>query len=107
MRNEFIVIWKESNHRIIEIEDFNVSMSDLKGDCFDPEVNPGLDPEVLKADEERFEQRVSDDGVYGYALQEWDPEVDAGWTHKDSCFGFVGRHAVYDHYIVGELKGAI
>jgi hypothetical protein len=95
-------------YRILEIEDFDYSLSDLKGDCYNPEVNSDIDPMELKRQEEEFEKRVELEGVFGYALEKWNPEVGRGWDVIDSVWGFVGQYnensEEFNHYIVKELS---
>ena len=99
------VIVTNDKYRIIEIEIFDHDLDELKGDCFKPEANPELDSDELKKQELQFENTVELEGVYGYELQIWDSTIDRGWTHIDSCFGFIGSYneATNKHYIVGEL----
>ena len=42
------IILQKGPFRIVEIPDDQFSIEDLKGECFDPKVNPTLDPEKLK-----------------------------------------------------------
>lgn len=101
----------EGPFRIIEVIDECTLLEDLKGDCYNPEVNPDIDADVLKRDERKFERHVDEFGVFGYVLEQWNPEIDKGWQHVDSCFGFVGQYQDgaedYDHYIIDELKRQI
>lgn len=105
------VIIQNGPYRIIELHDDHCDLENLKGQCFDPKVNPDIDPEILKQEEKDFEDLVSREGVYGYALEQWDPEVDGGWQPVDSCWGFVGQYAKHEerfnHYIVDELLNQI
>lgn len=105
------IIHEQGQYRIVEHADSCVELDDLKGDCFNPKANPSLDPEKLKEEEQHFEDLVAREGVFGYALEKWDPAVGAGWTHVDSCWGFVGQYSESDeyfkHYIVDELKSQI
>lgn len=99
------VLFQQGPWRITEIEDPFADLSSLKGDCYDPRCNPDISPEQLALEEREFEKRVQDEGVYGYLLEKWNPEVDKGWQHVDSCFGFIGNYNSIenDHYIVNEL----
>lgn len=102
------VLFTEGPYRIVEIPDETYRLEDLKGDCFNPEVNTDIDPKDLRRDELKFERRVNDDGVFGYILERWNPEIGHGWEHIDSCFGFIGSYTEgaedYEHYIVEEFK---
>lgn len=102
-------IYQENNYRITEVEDLSCNIEDLKGDCYNAEVNKDICPDILKKEELAFEKKVYDEGVFGYCLEKWNPEVDQGWTHIDSCYGFVGYYDEKEnnHYIVDELKGLI
>jgi hypothetical protein len=77
---------------IIEDLDFMWSLSDLEGDSFDPKANPEISLENLKQQQRQFRAQVNNKGVWGYTLQKWNPEVDQGWEHVDSCWGFIGRY---------------
>ena len=109
------IIYTEKDFRILEIYDEFYSLEDLKGDCFNPEVNNDLNPELLIKEEKEFENLVDNSGVFGYVLEKWNTEVDKGWEHLDSCWGFVGSYNLnnekFNHYIVdemiNELKGHI
>lgn len=104
-------IYQQGDFRIIEIQDTYYSVDDLKGDCFCPETNNTISFEILRQQEIEFENHVYASGVYGYELQYWNTEIDKGWTHVDSCWGFVGAFnelsPKYNHYIVDELKNQI
>ncbi len=104
-----MVIWKKDNYRIIAIRDIYCNLSDLKGDMFCPVLNHDIDARELEKQEADFEELVYDEGVYGFMLEQWCPEVDVGWTEIDACWGFVGlTHADgNDHYIIEELKSQI
>jgi hypothetical protein len=100
-------IYQKGLYRILEVLDEYATLKDLKGDCFDPEVNDDIHPNVLQRDEAAFEQEVEQEGVYGYILEVWNASVGMGWEQVDSCWGFVGRYEDYKHYIVDEFKDAI
>ena len=99
------LIWEKENYRIIEMPDNHVSLDDLKGNMFCSETNP--DVSDLIEQEQDFERLVESEGVFGYTLQRWDPEVDQGWCQVDAVWGFVGSYKpeleAYNHYIVEEL----
>ena len=101
------ILYTQENYRIIEHVDDFTSIENLKGDCFKPEQMPHLTVEEVKTEETMFERRVEWEGVYGYELQVWNPEVNRGWEFVDSCFGFVGTYEDHNHYIVDEFKAAI
>jgi len=99
-------LYQVENYRIIEIMDDDLNwdrIKDLKGDCYNPEVNKDICPEKLKEEEIAFEEKCWDEGLWGYALERWNPEVGAGWEVLDSCWGFVGRYETEKHYIFDEL----
>ena len=101
-------IWVNGIYRITEEYDLRYSMQDLKGECFDPRLNEGVPLERLKKDELDFERYVERHGVYGYTLEQWNPEIGQGWEHVDSCWGFVGQYSDSNqHYIVDEMKDMI
>ena len=99
-----MIIFQNDKFRITEVLDHNYTYSDLKGDIYDPELNPDICPEELKEQELEFEKKVETEGVFGYELEKI---VMGGWEHIDSCYGFVGDHETNDHYIVDEYKTQI
>ena len=105
------IIFEKDAYRIIEVPDEYADMGDLKGDTYNPSVNDDIPIDELKRQEKDFESLVNNEGVYGYALEKWNPDVGIGWEHVDSCFGFVGQYSesedIFNHYIVGELKDQI
>jgi hypothetical protein len=104
-------MWEQGEFRIVEIQDNYFDFDDLCGDTYNPKVNSDIDPEVLAEDLKHFTDLVNNEGVYGYELQKRSPEVNEGWGHVDSCWGFVGQYTkgdpTFDHYIVDELKSRI
>jgi hypothetical protein len=101
-------IFSQGDYRIMEYSDSDFCMSNLKGDCFNPEVNPDIHWKKLAHEERVFEAKVYNEGVFGYALEKWNPEVDAGWVEVDACWGFIGPYSdTNNHYIVNELKSLI
>lgn len=109
------VIFKtpDSKFRIVEVIDEHFDLDDLKGDVYNPEANPEIDPAMLKRQEAQFEMEVERQGVYGYVLERWNPDPDKGWEQVESCWGFVGRYSEngydgrFNHEIVKELKELI
>lgn len=97
------VIYQHKNMRVIEVPDSDFDMPDLKGDCFNPDANKGMDIKQLAYEERVFETKIANQGVWGYILEVWNPEVDTGWTMIESCFGFVGQDKNEQHYIVAEF----
>jgi hypothetical protein len=94
--------------RILEVQDHDNEIENLKGDCFRPNDNPEIDPRELRKQELFFEVKVQNLGVFGYILEVWNPKIGHGWTHVDSCYGFIGPYnsesKEFNHYIVEELK---
>ena len=101
------VIFRMNGYRIVEVREGNIDMDMLKGDCYNSVVNPDMCPVQLKEEEVQFERKCYNDGVYGYVLEKWNPEINCGWEHVDSCFGFIGAHKEENHYIVAELQAQI
>ena len=99
-------IWQLNEWRIMEVVDDCTTLEDLKGDCYCPKTNPDISPEKLREEEGLFEKLVEYSGVFGYVLEKWNPAIDKGWEHLDSCFGFVGQYSkeYNEHYIINELK---
>jgi len=85
-------IYTKGPFRIIEIPDEFATLENLEGDCFCLKVNPDQDAKQLEIDQKKFRQKVYDEGVFGYVLEKWNPEVGVGWETVDSCWGFVGQY---------------
>lgn len=103
----FEVIKQVNNMRLIRHIDECFDIENLKGDCYNPTANPDIEPDELKRQEQEFEDRVYSDGVYGYEVQRWNPEIDCGWEHVDSIYGFVGNDfegSGYDIDLLGQLE---
>ena len=96
-------IYQLGNFRIQELKDADYCFDDLKGDMYDPSLYTDFDKEVLREEERAFERLVEQEGVYGYILERWNPDVGCGWEEIDACWGFVGCHATQGHYIVEEF----
>ncbi len=98
-------------YRIVEYDDTNPDIMMLKGDCYRPECNPDIPEDRLLQEEQLFETKISQEGVYGYALEVWDSTPGVGYTELDSCWGFIGVYypsiPENNHYIINELKGKI
>ena len=111
MENQIRIIMEKGSYRILEVEDTDYTMDDLKGDMFKPESNTEIAEEQLRKEESDFEELVDSEGVYGYVLEKWNPDIGKGWTHVDSCWGFFGLYRPntdeFNHYIVEEMKGQI
>lgn len=98
--------------RITQNEDYGSTMDDLKGDMFNPDLIKEMGytgtVEDLKRDEEKFEADVVNNGIWGYALEEF---KDGDWDVIDSCGGFIGEwdpnNEKFNHYIVQEMKDVI
>jgi hypothetical protein len=73
--------------RIIESPDYHCDMDDLKGDCFNPDVNTDINPNRLAREERGFEDRVNRDGVWGYRAEYWNGSK---WIETDSIWGVIG-----------------
>lgn len=103
------VICSKGNYRVVEDFDQVSALDDLKGDVFCPKANPDIPEEQLIIDFKAFEQRIWDEGVWGYELQQWVPKIGIGWVTIDSCYGFIGMYNkdTNDHYIVEEFKARI
>lgn len=102
------VIKQWDNFRILEVQEEYYEFEDLCGDMYNPKVNTGISPETLAREKEEFRQECEREGVWGYVLEKWNPEIGIGWEHISSCHGFVGQYDPsnprYNHYIVAELE---
>lgn len=101
------ILHVQGNFRIVEQYDEFTTCDELKGDCYNQVVNHDICPIVLLKQEKEFERDCDNKGIFGYVLEYWNGEFDQGWTHKMSCFGFVGSYENENHYIVDEFKSLI
>lgn len=65
-----------------------VSVEDLEGDMFNPEVHTDIDPDQLASERADFVDRINRDGVWGIVGEY---NIGRGWEHGDSVWGFVGN----------------
>jgi len=100
------IIFENKNYRILECPDESFSLDDLKGDIYNPKFNPEIDAETLKAEELKFDDRVFNEGVFGYILEKKCPTC-GNWEEKDSCWGFIGQNELENHYIINEFMKVI
>lgn len=105
-------IFEHGGFRIIEHQDTHFDFEDLCGDNYNPKHHPDIEPEILASQLSEFTDLVNSEGVFGYVLERWNPEIDAGWEEIDSCWGFIGSYDPapnngFDHYIVDEMKSII
>jgi hypothetical protein len=98
------VIWTAVDWRILECIDESYDFDDLCGDTFNSALNPEIPSDQMERELREFTDKVNNEGVYGYVLEQWNPAVGVGWEHQDSCWGFVGRHRDENHYIVAEMQ---
>ena len=105
------VIFESGAYRIVEQFDEHFNLEDLMGDTYCPKVNHYICTEQLAREKMEFIDLVNRENVYGYCLEKWNCAVGKGWTHIDSCFGFVGQYSpneeIFNHHIVDELKRQI
>lgn len=97
----------DSRVRIVEMPDCFADMDDLKGDCFNPDVNTDINPNRLAREEREFEERVNSDGVWGYRAEFWNGSE---WIETDSIFGFVGddfNESCYDDDLMESALDAL
>jgi hypothetical protein len=115
-KGDVIFETKDRKYRIIQEHDLDYDLDDLKGDCFKPDevwvrMGCALLIEQRAQEEHEFEQRVLNEGVYGYVLEKWNAKPGKGYEHVDSCWGFIGAYCEGDkdceHYIVEEMKETI
>lgn len=96
MSTEHRVIHEQGKYRVLEIADAtHWDLGDLVGDG------------ATQEEREHLIDLANREGIFGYVLEQWDPRVDGGWVHVDSCWGFIGQYTpseeTFNHYIVDEL----
>jgi len=98
--------WSEgdSRVRIVVMPDDFCSMDDLKGDCFNPDVNDNISRNRLAREEREFEERVERDGVWGFRAEYWSGME---WIETDSIWGFVGDDFIGSCYDDDLMESAL
>lgn len=94
----------DSRVRIVAVPDDCCHMDDLKGDCFNPDVNNNINPNRLAREEREFEERVAREGVWGFRAEYWNG---AEWIETDSIFGFVGDDFIGSNYDDDLIESAL
>ena len=113
-----MIIFKSGVYRIRIERDLDTNIDDMKGDMFCVDLCPDIDPDEIKKHEKDYDDNFYTCGAYGVILEKWNPEVDAGWEHVDSCWGFENwdihpetgyiMDPNYDNnYVVQEFKALI
>lgn len=84
-------LWSENENSVrIRVEpDYDVDLDFLLGDSYNPEVNPDIQPHVLKRQEKEEIDRINREGVYGI-IGEYKCHCCGNWQTADSVWGFVG-----------------
>ena len=73
--------------RLQIIPDEFVDLDNLFGDCYNPDVNTDIKPEILEKQRQQEIDRINQDGVWGI-VGEYFNGVE--WVQTDSVWGFVG-----------------
>lgn len=94
----------DSRVRIVAIPDEHCDMDDLKGDCFNPDLNDSINPNRLAREEREFEERVNRDGVWGFRAEYWNG---AEWIETNSIWGFVGDDFIGSNYDDDLMESAL
>lgn len=94
----------DSRVRIVEMPDYCADMDDLKGDCFNPDVNSDINPNRLSREEREFEDKVRQEGVWGYRAEYWNGME---WIETDSIFGFVSDDFIGSNYDDDLIESAL
>ena len=81
---ELIELIESKGYKLEKTPDYDWSLEDLKGDCFNAEVNSDIDPEKLKYEEKQFELRIEHEGVWNFNL------INPNGESIESCCGFIG-----------------
>lgn len=107
VREEFARLASENVVRLQIIPDDWVDMDSLKGDTFNPKVNPEIPQSKLEKEEKDFEEKVNQEGVYGIVGEYFNGEE---WVNVDSVWGFVGddwKDSGYDADVMAETIKAL
>ena len=90
-----MILYKKGKYQIEEVED------EIPFD----EFVEGMEVENI----EDLKKTISEKGLYGYILSEWNEKIGCGWESIDSCWGFIGKYdcKTNAHYIVEEFLNKI
>lgn len=91
--------------RISRGEDSDACEHDLLGDCYAPDCNPGVNPNVLAKQRKAAMQKMSEEGVWIYGA--WVRIPDEPPTIVDSIGGFIGEEFWESGYAPGLMRSAI
>jgi len=81
----------DAGYVYIDRQDDDLGIDDLFGDCFDPNVNSDINPNVLKKQRAAAIDRASREGLWiMVAKAKKDDSNYDGWEETDSIGGFVG-----------------
>jgi len=94
----------DSRVRIVAMPDHCCDMDDLKGDCFNPDVNDNINANRLAREERGFEERVAREGVWGFRAEFWNG---LEWIETDSIWGFVGDDFIGSNYDDDLIESAL
>jgi hypothetical protein len=102
-KGKFYSLWEQDLIKIVAVKDRYTTIDDLKGDSYNPAVNPDMSPTQLYDEELNFDYRVGQEGIYGIIGM---VKEHGEWTSIDSIFGFVGKDFLrsgYDQDILNTL----
>jgi len=90
-------------------EDDHCSFDDLAGDCFNPDVNPDIDPAKLKREENTYKAKIRRYGVWTYQSSYWTGRSweDSDYLEHSAICGFVGSDFFGSGYEVQIMEEAL
>ena len=94
----------EAEVRLRVVWDDCSQLDDLLGDCFNPRVNPDIQPSRLEREREQEIARIEREGVVGIVTEYW---TVSGWEQADSCYGFVGNDWRASGYDIDAMSVAL
>lgn len=78
---------------IVLVQDEHVSLEDLEGDTYKPELHTHLTAQQLKSEQRAFRNRIRDEGVFGIGIA-----VEGKPKYESFVWGFVGEDAIGSGY---------
>lgn len=101
---EFKRFWDEE-WSIVLVQDEHISIDDLEGDTYKPELHPHLPAEQVKKEQRAFRRRIHEEGVYGAGIA-----IEGQPKYESFVWGFVGEDAIgsgYDTTLLSMMKDGV
>lgn len=97
-----------SDHGFVRLSEDpdDLGLEDLFGDCYDPEVNSDINPNVLEKQRKAAERRLEIEGLW-YVESVYRDAAGDGWHDADGIGGFIGNDFYGSGYEIGLWREAL